>query len=89
MWKAYRHISKFNKNFTHKTVNHTLYFKEPETGIHINGIESIWRQAKHKVKQMCGIKRGFIQPYLNEYMWRSNNFMDDPFYLLLDCINKF
>jgi transposase-like protein len=73
MWKAYKHISKFNKNFKHFSVNHSLHFVDPETNVHTNGIESVWRAAKQKLKEMGGIKRGYIQPYLDEFMWRSNN----------------
>jgi transposase-like protein len=87
--KAYYHIDQFKtKQFKHRTVNHTLYFVHPETGVHINGIESSWRVAKKKIKKMCGIKRGYIQPYLDEFMWRQNNSLEYPLLLLINSINK-
>jgi transposase-like protein len=88
LWKAYKHISKFDKHFKHFTVNHSLHFVDPITRVHTNGIESVWRAAKQKVKQMGGIKRGYIQPYLDEFMFRSNNGTDEPFYLLIEAIKK-
>jgi len=56
--------------------------------VHINGIESSWRVAKKKIKKMCGIKRGYIKPYLDEYMWRNNNSLEDPLFMLINSIKK-
>lgn len=88
LWRAYKHINKFDKNFRHRTVNHSLYFVDPETGVHTNGIESIWRKVKHRVKMMNGLKRGYIQPILDEFMWRSIKSLEDPFFLLIDAIKE-
>jgi len=52
LWKAYRHIDKTDKKFKHFTVNHSLHFVDPDTKVHTNGIESIWRVAKHQIKKM-------------------------------------
>ena len=37
---------------------------------------------------MHGIKRGYIQPYIDEFLWKQNNQIEEPFYLLLDSIKK-
>lgn len=79
---------KLNKKFKHLTVNHSINFKNPENGVHINGIESLWRKAKSKIKKMNGIKRGYILPYLNEFMWRHNFRNEDLFYFLIRTIKK-
>jgi len=52
LWKAYYGIAKLDKSFKHLSVNHSLHFVDPETGVHTNGIESMWRCAKSKIKQM-------------------------------------
>ena len=41
--------------------------------MHTNGIESVWKDAKMSIKRMSGIKRGCIQLYLNEFMWRHKS----------------
>jgi transposase-like protein len=67
------------------TVNHDLHFVDPDSNCHINGVENFWRKSKHEIKMLHGIKRGYIQSYLNEFLWRQNN-LDDPFSLLLKSI---
>ena len=52
----------------HRTVNHSLYFVDPNTGVHTQNIESLWNQVKYKFKKMKGVKREFLQLYLNEFM---------------------
>jgi hypothetical protein len=34
------------KGYNHLTVNHSVNFKDPETGAHSNTIKSTWRHAK-------------------------------------------
>ena len=43
-WRAYNSLD--TEGFQHLTVNHSLHFKDPETGTHTNAIESSWRAAK-------------------------------------------
>ena len=38
--------------------------------VHTNGIESIWKDVKMGLKRMCGIKREYVQQYLDEFVWR-------------------
>ncbi len=86
MWKAYNDISKLDKNFTHKMVNHSLHFVDPTTGTHTNTIESMWKTCKMKIKQMCGVDRRYVQHYLDEFVWRYSNYADRT--TLFDCIIK-
>lgn len=72
-WSAYNKISSLG--YEHHTVNHTYHFVDPSSidkqfKIHTNGIESIWKDVKMNLKRMAGIKRGNIQSYLNEFIWR-------------------
>ena len=44
LWKAYDTLG--DVGYTHLTVNHSLTFKDPETGANTNRIESTWRAVK-------------------------------------------
>ena len=69
-WSAYCRIRKLDKNFSHRTVNHDLYFVDPKTGVHTNGVESIWGACKIPIKAMRGISRDYLSSYLDEFCWR-------------------
>jgi hypothetical protein len=43
-WKAYDCLS--SSGYQHLKVNHSIEFKDSETGAHTNAIESSWRAAK-------------------------------------------
>ena len=55
----------------HHTVNHTLHFVDPVTGVHIQNIESYWNRCKTKIKSMKGVRRDMLPRYLDEFMWRE------------------
>ena len=90
LWKAYSGITKIGKSFKHLSVNHSLNFKDPITGVHTNGIESIWRVAKMKIKQVGGIRRGHIQPYIHEFLWQQEIKCrgEDRFLAILNAIKN-
>ncbi|KAK9694844.1 ISXO2-like transposase domain [Popillia japonica] len=43
-WKAYDVLHQ--EGYEHLKVNHSITFKDPETGAHTNSIESSWRAAR-------------------------------------------
>ena len=59
--------------------------------VHTNGIESIWRVAKMKIKQVGGIRRGHIQPYIHEFLWQQEIKCrgEDRFLAILNAIKNF
>ncbi|RWS19021.1 uncharacterized protein B4U80_00420, partial [Leptotrombidium deliense] len=63
-WSSYRTLSL--RGYTHMTVNHKNYFKDPETGVHTNSIEAIWGHAKASVAER-GRKAEFLGGYLARY----------------------
>jgi transposase-like protein len=71
-WGAYNEIIRLDKQYAHRTVNHSMHFVGPD-GTHTNSIESMWRAAKVQFKQMGGVLRVYLQAYLDEYCWRFNN----------------
>ena len=71
-WKAYCKIAE-SENYNHNTVNHTLHFVDPNTGVHTQNIESYWNKHKQRIKRMCGCHRDSLDSYLNEFMWMERN----------------
>ena len=43
-WAAYCNLE--SEGFTHRTVNHSIHFVDPDTGAHTNTIKSTWRAVK-------------------------------------------
>ena len=73
-WAAYNDIKAlYHLKLKHETVNHSLYFVNPDSFVCTNKIESYWNASKYKFKSMCGCMRMLIQGYLDEFMWRKNN----------------
>jgi transposase-like protein len=71
-WAAYNRIIDLDRQYDHRTVNHSLTFVAPD-GTHTNSIESTWRAAKRQFKEMNGVSRLYLQAYLDEYCWRLEN----------------
>jgi len=44
IWAAFHNLE--SEGFTHRTVNHSIHFVDPDTGAHTNTIESTWRAVK-------------------------------------------
>ena len=76
-WAAYNDIQQ-ELGLDHETVNHSLHFVDPATGVHTQTIESYWNRHKRRVKTMQGVKREFLHGYLNEFCWRDR-FQDTAF----------
>ena len=66
-WRAYSQLSQ--NGFGHETVNHSLHFRDPETGVYTNGIEGMWGNTKLKLQYMNGTAKDLLLDYLSEFMW--------------------
>ena len=53
-WRAYNSIQS-ELNLQHGSVNHSVNFIDPDTGVHTQTIESYWAKAKYRFKEMKGV----------------------------------
>ena len=70
-FKAYFHLKELENVDSHLTVNHSVHFLDPETGVHTNGIEGLWGRMKLFLRKKRGIPREQIPGYIDEFWWRQ------------------
>ena len=68
-WAAYNHVQHLASVTSHSTVNHSLHFIHPGTGIHTQNVESYWNRVKGKFKRMKGVHEEMMSSYLDEFIW--------------------
>lgn len=68
--KSYKALVR--NGFLHKTVCHKYEFVEKNSGIHTQHIESFHNSMKLEIKARKGIKTGFRNMFLTEFIWRFN-----------------
>ena len=72
-WSAYRTVQGLPNVQTYQTVNHSLHFVNPTTGVHTQNVESYWARVKLKFKRMKGVDADQLPSYLDEFMWRERH----------------
>ena len=72
-WAAYNRTQQLPSVATHNTVNHSLHFVDPATGVHTQNVESYWNRVKGKFKRMKGVHEDMLSSYLDEFMWREQH----------------
>jgi transposase len=72
-WRAYNRIKNIDVDppFTHKTVNHSIGFKNKETGVHTNNVEAYWSSVKRIFKKLNGTSRRLTASYLDMHMYKQ------------------
>lgn len=71
-WRAYSKLGE--EGYNHLTVNHSLHFKDPETGVHTNTIEGLWQKVKYDPHiPKFGLRDGMLDGYLSVFMWLRKN----------------
>ena len=70
-FKAYFHLQALENVDSHLTVNHSVHFLDPETGVHTNGIEGLWGLLKLLFRRKIGIPREQIPGYIDEFWWKQ------------------
>lgn len=64
-WRGYARLGELG--YTHETVNHSVNFKDPETGAHTNHIETTWHRLKSVKYRYC---KNLISSYFAEFIFR-------------------
>ena len=72
-WAAYTRVQTLGNVATHNSVNHSLHFLDPVTGVHTQNVESYWNRVKCKLKRMKGCHAHQIPSYLDEFLWRERH----------------
>ena len=72
-WAAYRQVQQLGPVTQHQTVNHSITFVDPTTGVHTQHVESYWNRVKTKFKRMKGVHEAMLSSYLDEFMWRERH----------------
>lgn len=72
-WAAYRNVQQLPSVTQHQTVNHSIEFVNPATGVQTQSIESYWNRVKTKFKRMKGVQETMLSSYLDEFMWRERH----------------
>ena len=70
-WSAYSQVSSLPNVASHSTVNHSVTFVAPTTGVHTQNIESYWNRVKVKLKRMRGCHEHQLPSYLDEFLYRE------------------
>jgi transposase-like protein len=71
-WRGYSFLDDSSSQYEHSTVNHSLCFKDPVTGIHTNSIEGTWAALKSKISKRYRCKDG-LSDHLLAFIWRRQN----------------
>lgn len=78
-WKSYDCLE--DEGFVHMNVNHSLHFKDPETGVHTNTMEGTWNQVRRSLPKF-GTRKEYYHSYLAEFVIR-NRLKGQNFFLYL------
>jgi transposase-like protein len=70
-WKAYNEVSE-KCNVVHKVVNHSLWFKDPLTGVCTNGVEGLNSALKSSIIPQHRTEK-FASVCLAEFIWKREN----------------
>ena len=67
-WSAYRQLQGLPNVQQHQTINHSLRFVDPTTGVHTQNVKSYWAQVKLKFKRMKGVYAQQLPSYIDKFM---------------------
>jgi transposase-like protein len=70
-WRGYTCLSQVF-GIEHMTVNHSIGFKDEQTGVHTNHVEGTNYALKRSIPPRCRTS-SLLQPMLSEFIWRRKN----------------
>lgn len=70
LWRGYSGIQR-NLGLTHQTVNHSLHFKDPATGVNTNAVEGTNNALKAHVRPRH--RTSEVDSHLSEFVWRRKH----------------
>ena len=85
-WGAYARLNQVG--YIHQTVNHSIQYVDPVTGVHTNNIEACWSACKASFRRRWGVARHHLPAYLDEYLWRAKHPRPDTFPDIVDTIRR-
>lgn len=85
-WRAYHNL--YQHGYQHQTVNHSLHFRDPQTGVHTNTVEGMWAAAKCKFRRMHGTSSNLMDSYFSEFVW-NKKFPERKFEHLIHQISEY
>lgn len=85
-WKAYHQL---NIMYQHETVNHKKHFVDPNTGVHTQNIERVWRDIRGVIPRY-GRKEEHFNHYLAEFLFKKTFDFDERLDAFFDVMaNKY
>ena len=72
-WAAYNRVQSLGNVAIHSSVNHSLHFVDPVTGVHTQHVESYWNRVKGKLKRMKGCHHQQLTSCLDKFPWREQS----------------
>jgi hypothetical protein len=55
--------------YTHKTVNHSRYFRDPLTGVCTNHVEAYWSRLQGMIRRLVVMGSPFLPEYIDMFLW--------------------
>ena len=76
-WSAYRQLQGLPNVQQHQTVNHSLHFVDPTTGVHTQNVESYWARVKLKFKRMKRVDAQHLPSYVHTRVYVERTVRDN------------